>query len=55
MRYLIAIALATALALGPAAFAGSTDWGNASNGSAIITRAMASTLTLERVGGDSRR
>ena len=32
MRYLIATALAAALALGPAAFAGSTDWGNGSNG-----------------------
>ncbi len=32
MRYFIAIALAIALALGPAAFAGSTGWGNAANG-----------------------
>jgi hypothetical protein len=33
MRYFITIAgLAIALALGPTAFAGSTDWGNASNG-----------------------
>jgi hypothetical protein len=32
VRYFIALALAIALAVGPAVFAGSTDWGNASNG-----------------------